>query len=223
MRNTLSSSLKFLSRAFFILFLSLFAASSPAAAKPRPKVPVLTPLNDWFYRGSEPKEGDFAKLKEKGIRTVIDFRDKPKQVEWEKKKLEALGMNYVNLPWLITRPVEPELLDRFFEILDDPKNRPVLFHCEYGRDRTGVMATLALMRYEGLSEKEARETALETIRPHWRFRFFVDQKIDYFIKSRPDAVRGKTEPRSVTEDQTQLIEWAQEARRRALEESTASG
>jgi len=213
----------FLSRAAFIFLLSLFLASSADAAKPRSKVPVLTPLNDWLYRGSEPKEGDFAKLKEKGIRTVIDFRDKPERVEWEKKKVEALGMNYFNLPWLITRSVKPELLDQFFEILDDPTHRPVLIHCQHGRDRTGVMATLALMRYEGLSEEEARESALETIRPHWRYQFFVNQKIDDLIKARPAAVQGKTEPGAVTEDQKQLIEWAREARQRALEETTASG
>lgn len=223
MRNTSSSLFKFFARAALIFLLSLFAASSPAAAKVRSKVPVLTPLNDWLYRGSEPGEGDFAKLKEKGIRAVVDFRDKPKQVEWEKKKAETLGIHYFNLPWLITRPVKPELLDRFFEILDNPQNRPVLIHCEHGRDRTGVMATLALMRYEGLSKEEAKESALDTIRPHWRFRLFVDQKIDYFIKARPDAVQPKAKTGgSATEDQKQLIEWAEEARRLALQETTPS-
>ena len=168
MRNTSSSWPEFLFRfaSVLFLFLSLLTTSSPALAKPRSKVSVLTQVSDWLYRGSEPEEKDFAKIKEKGIRTVIDFRDKPKKVEGERKKVEALGMNYFNLPWLITRPVKPELLDQFFKILDDPKNRPVLIHCEHGRDRTGVMTTLALMRYEGLSEKEARESALETIRPH---------------------------------------------------------
>ena len=223
MENTSSSLLESLPRAALIFLLLLFQASSAHAAKSSSKVPVLTQSNDWLYRGSEPEEKDFSKIKEKGIRTVIDFRDNRKEVEWEKKKLEALRINYFNLPWLITRSVKPQLLDQFFKILDDPQNRPALIHCEHGRDRTGVMTTLALMRYEGLSEEEARETALETIRPHWHYRIFVNRKINDFIKARPDAFQKKVEPPSITEDQKQLMEWAKEARRRALQETTASG
>ena len=53
---------------------------------------------------------------------------------------------------------------------------------------------------------------------------FVNQRIDDLIKARPEAVQPKAEAGgAVTEDQKQLIEWAQEARRQAFQETTASG
>lgn len=188
MRNTLSSSFKFLLRLASILLLPLFCASCTFSYNPPTSklldAPVLNPLNEWLYRGVQPKEGDFVTLKRKGIRTVVNFRNEPGWIEWEKEKVEALGMKYVSLPWTITKSVKPELLDQFFEVLGDPQNRPVLFHCKHGRDRTGVMATLALMRYEKLSLEEAKEMALGTIRPHLRYKYFVNQKIDFFLKER---------------------------------------
>lgn len=38
----------------------------------------------------------------------------------------------------------PAEVKRFFEVLADPNNLPVLFHCAHGKDRTGVMAALVL-------------------------------------------------------------------------------
>lgn len=182
MPNTLSSSLK---RKFFILgliFLGTLLFSCPSAYSRDTRAPEISPLNDWIYRGVQPREETFLKLKKKGIRTVINFRDEPDKIQWEKAKVEALGMKYVSLPWNIMKPVKPALLDAFFKVLDEPKNRPVFFHCKWGRDRSGVMAVLALMRYEKMSEDEARELALETIRPHWRYRHSVNQKIKFFSK-----------------------------------------
>lgn len=132
-------------------------------------------------------------MKGKGIRTVINFRPEPRWNQWEKEKVEGLGMKYVSLPWRIGAPVKPELLDQFFAVLDEPKNRPVYFHCEHGRDRSGVLSALALMRYEGLSEEEAREQALETIRPSLLQRGNVSKKIDFFIQKRPGAFQRPPE------------------------------
>lgn len=201
MRNTLSSLFNLRSHRsrFALALLLLLSSSCVLNYKPLPDARLLTPLNDWLYRGAQPKkEQDFTQLKEVGIRTVVDFRDEPKWIQWEKQKVEALGMTYVSLPWSITGRVGPELLDRFFEILDNPRNRPVFFHCKHGRDRTGVMATLALMRYEKLSEEEARELALETILPHLRYRMFVNQKIDFFLKARASQFSEATEEKIVS-------------------------
>ena len=168
-----------------IFALAFAGASCVYVPRSTSDVPVLNPLNDWLYRGSQPQEADFQNFREKGIRTVVNFREEPGWVEWERKKVEGLGMKYVSLPWNITRSVSPELLDEFFKVLDDPRNRPVLFHCKHGRDRSGVMAVLALMHYEKMSEEEARQFALQTVQPHLRYRPFVNQKIKFFLKSRP--------------------------------------
>ena len=177
------SSFRFLSRGISILLLFfLVCAASPP--KDSSDLPNFDALNEWLYRGAQPTGQGLRELKAKGIRTVVNFRDEPQWIEWEAKEVKALGMNYVSLPWSVWKPVRPELLDQFFKALDNAENRPVFFHCHHGRDRTGVMATLALMRYQNLSEKEARNQALGKIRPHLRYRYFVNQKINFFLKEK---------------------------------------
>lgn len=176
----------------FIFLLLLLAACSFSYSYEGTKPVPISPVNEWLSRSGQPARAEFEKFKQKGIRTVVNFRAEPKWIEWEKRGVEGLGMKYVSLPWTITGSVEPELLDQLFEVLNNPANRPVLMHCKHGRDRTGVMTTLALMRYEKLSETQAREQALETIRPNLRYRMFVNQKIDFFIKKKASLISGSS-------------------------------
>ena len=39
------------------------------------------------------------------------------------------------------------------EVIAEPANHPVLFHCEFGKDRTGVIAALVLF-CAGVSEED---------------------------------------------------------------------
>ena len=186
---------------FSLLFLptSCVSISKKASAD----LPYFDSLNDWLYRGGQPTEEGFRQLKEKGIRTIVNFRNEPEWIRREKKRVEGLGMKYVNLPWTLWGSVNPELLNQFFETLDRPENRPVFFHCKHGRDRTGVMTTLALMRYEKLSECEARKRALKKIKPNLRYRYFVNQKIEFFLQKDPQSLKAveKLSPSSESSDQ----------------------
>src|ERR1051325_11740178 len=53
-------------------------------------------MDDRFFRGGQPKENDYSQLAALGIKTVIDLQDDP--TAYEKQKVEALGMKYVNIP-----------------------------------------------------------------------------------------------------------------------------
>ena len=147
-------------------------------------LPTFRFLREGLAVGGQPSENGLHELKDRGFRTVVNFRHGPKSIQWEEPKVKALGMRYVSLPWMIWKRVNPSLLDRFFEVLDDPANDPVFFHCKHGRDRSGVMAVLVLMRYEGLTRKEAQDRVFGEVSPHWRYRYFVKQKIDFFLQRR---------------------------------------
>lgn len=181
--------------AFLLAVLSLLSACSVHYdwGEPLfPNAPPLTAVNDWLYRGSQPTENTLKTLKGKGVKTIVNFRTEPGFIEWERREAESLGMKYISLSWEVNQSVDPVLLDRFFEILDHPENRPVFIHCKRGRDRTGVMTTLALMRYQKLPDPVAREIATETIRPTPFHAADVKKKIDFFIRKRPEALHQKS-------------------------------
>jgi protein-tyrosine phosphatase len=120
-------------------------------------------------------DSDLEKIKELGIRTVIDFRGDD-EVQREPSRLPE-GVNVIRLPidagnlndsinimqLLVTGALDSaqcvafmQTANRrfvtafipqyktFFEILLQPENYPVAFHCTAGKDRTGFAAAMLL-------------------------------------------------------------------------------
>ncbi len=90
--------------------------------------------------------GKKTMLNDLGIKTEIDVR-KSSDGEIGAIKSSPLGesVNYFNCPMKwdgnIFTDNQQELL-RIFEILSDEKNYPLIFHCNIGTDRTGMIAFL---------------------------------------------------------------------------------
>ena len=100
------------------------------------------------YRGANPDsagEAAVARLKEFGIKTVIDLR------EAKSRKKILSDVTYVDLPDCgsanyvdgergLVNSEYREALIRAIKVFADEKNYPVYFHCQIGRDRTGTLA-----------------------------------------------------------------------------------
>jgi protein tyrosine/serine phosphatase len=125
-----------------------------------------------LYRSGQMDARGFAEtVRRHGIRLIINLQDEypDPELPWnyfgggtirEKELCDRLNVRYVWLPPdIISRrkhPAErPAAIDRFLALLDDPANRPALIHCRAGLHRTGVMAAVYRMEYEGYSPAEA--------------------------------------------------------------------
>lgn len=97
-------------------------------------------MDDRFYRGGQPKEGDYQQLAELGIKTIIDLRDDPES--YEKRDAEALGIKYVNIPMSDKSYPETAKIEQFLKLVDDPSTGKFYVHCAGGRHRTGVMGAV---------------------------------------------------------------------------------
>ncbi len=97
-------------------------------------------MDDRFYRGGQPKEGDYQQLAELGIKTIIDLRDDPES--YEKRDAEALGIKYVNIPMSDKSYPETAKIEQFLKLVDDPLTGKFYVHCAGGRHRTGVMGAV---------------------------------------------------------------------------------
>ena len=131
---------------------------------------------DVLYRSALLNESMLEdKVQEDGIRTIVNFTH---QQEADLAVAEREGLNYV---WLHTTQVPSEdVVQSFLEIMDDPANHPVLIHCEHGSGRTGVMAALYRMEFEGWEADEAVREAR-----HWSHygSFQPDQDKTLYLKS----------------------------------------
>jgi tyrosine-protein phosphatase SIW14 len=124
------------------------------------------------YRSGQLTAEGFADWVQRlGIKTIIQVQDEFPDPDLnqrffgggtikETKLCRQLGVRYVFLPPdLIERsrvPEErPKAIDRFLTLMDDPANFPVLIHCRAGLHRTGVLAAVYRMEYDGVSREEA--------------------------------------------------------------------
>lgn len=122
-------------------------------------------VDERLYRGAQPTEAGFKKLRELGITTIINLRMEPDAVKTDEKRMvEALGMKYVAIPvedgnfFTRSRTIPDEAIRTFFKIVDDAEHGQVFVHCHRGADRTGAMvAFYRIARQNWTAEKAAKE------------------------------------------------------------------
>ena len=138
-------------------------------------------MDDRFYRGAQPKKGDYAALKTLGIQTVVDLEEKTSG--YEKAEVEALGMRYVNIPIVDKSYPTDENVAAFLKTIDDKDTGVFYVHCAGGRHRTGDMGALYRFTKYGWDfdkvYKEMENYDFYTSNGHQKAKDFV---VDYAAK-----------------------------------------
>ena len=129
------------------------------------------PTSGVLYRSGSPFYGspaDFALLREIGIRSVIDLRGERITNLSPSPFRQKEGVYYIAIEvphgenfaaletqvpgWYLSFIEDPYVSRKFFKaIVNAPK--PLMFHCEAGKDRTGVFAALLLLA-NGVSRED---------------------------------------------------------------------
>jgi protein tyrosine/serine phosphatase len=173
-----SSSRSYVSVLLAVIALVLASSANAFSQEPSSKVTIKNfgQMDDRFFRGAQPKEGDYSQLAALGIKTVIDLRDDPEA--YEKQNVEALGMRYVNIPMIAKKYPESSQVEQFLKLVDDPSTGKFFVHCAGGRHRTGVMgAVYRFNHYNWDFEKvysEMKKYDFYTRWGHGDFKKFVE-------------------------------------------------
>jgi len=134
------------------------------------------------FRSNHPDEIRFKAYAERGIRTVVNLRNDVERApsKFSEEFSVSNGMKYVNFPMLPRRvPTRDELqgLIAMFNTLE----KPILFHCKSGADRTGLVAAIWLLTQENSLLKDARpELSLKYIHRRDSETGVLDQVLDAY-------------------------------------------
>ena len=180
-------------KAAFLLLLLSGCAYLGYLKDPFTEIPAFAQVTDNLYRGGYPKPEGYTRLKELGIKTIINLSDDREHVAQEKELAKRLGFHFVHIPLSVYRWPEDEKVLKFLKTVLDPQAQPVFVHCSNGRDRTGAMIAVVRTIVEGKGPKEGYKEALA--HGFWPYRGEVvlkkyihqlkDRKVLYeFVQSR---------------------------------------
>lgn len=145
-----------------LLSLSLATvAAAPASAEIR----RFRQVDTGVYRGSQPENlADYKMLKDKGIKTIINFRTWAASVAREERISRTMGFYFESFPmsaiWGVLFNIDRDTVRDALYTMADPVMQPVFIHCLEGKDRTGMMAGLYRVHVQGWSFEEAYQEAL---------------------------------------------------------------
>jgi hypothetical protein len=150
-------------------------SSDTVAQHPAPGTTIthFAQLDDGVYKGSAPKnDADYRFLQSKNIRYILDLQLFPFLHMTEKEKAEEYGMIFLSAR-INASPLAPseKHVTRILAILRDKRHHPVYFHCDLGRDRTGLIAALYKMYFLGVSQQDAwQEMKSDGFKDSWTLR-----------------------------------------------------
>lgn len=117
-------------------------------------IPNYYRLRDDIATAGQPSDDALADVHQAGFKAVLSLRTEQEGSLEEKPKVEALGMEYYNIP--IGRDgFSPEMIEEFRTILADNANRPILIHCA-SSNRVGALWYI----HQVLNGGETEEAAL---------------------------------------------------------------
>ena len=119
------------------------------------ELPKFARVSEQLYRGAQPTAEGFRKLKELGIKTVINLRAEDEMGLTEKATVEQLGLRYYNLGLPGLSSPTDEQVARVMTIIDAPESGPVFIHCRRGSDRTGTIVAVYRISHEGWTGEQA--------------------------------------------------------------------
>lgn len=157
-----------LAAAAFAAMLLLFATGFAARQEESPPIRNFLRVNKEFCTGGQPRTEQLAKLKEEGVKAIINLRPPGEhRAEEERAEAERLGLRYFNIPVVFGEPKDEQATE-FLKLTDDEANRPAFIHCT-GAIRVGAFWMIRRVLRDGWTiedaEKEAEKIGLREA-PH---------------------------------------------------------
>jgi len=121
-----------------------------------PDISDFAKVNNYLYRGAQPKEGGIEQLKKFDIDTIVDLRSELHGlIENERRRSDSLGIRFISLPgggWATPKDQE---IAQFFSLVREQPRRKIFIHCWLGGDRSGMFIAAYRIAFDGWTPDQA--------------------------------------------------------------------
>lgn len=150
-------------------------------------------VDDWLYRGAQPRDFAINELKNAGISMVVDFREEKAFVNREKHEVEGSGMQFVSMPWDAHHGPKHDQLVEFLNLLRQNPDKKIFVHCERGADRTGLMMAVYRITFDHWTAEQAVK---EMKSFHYDSRMLPN--LERYVRAYPEKLAADPELRGET-------------------------
>lgn len=128
-----------------------FSIEWPSKHEQALRIKKFRKFSNELYLGGQPKEEQFAFLKQLGIKTVINLRPK-KELKFDEEKVAKIeGFSYINLPIKGEKDITFKNRDKLQQILTNAE-KPVFLHCSSSNRVGALLALIAAKKGSSLEE-----------------------------------------------------------------------
>ena len=138
-------------------------------------------VNPGLYIGSTPTPRGLRRLKQHGVKTIVNLRA---SLDY-RETAEGLGFRYFAIPLNGKRPPAREQIMEFLDVVEAPENQPAFFHCNRARNRTYMLLGLYRIAHEGWGADQA---VAEMQHFGWKH---VPEEVVTFLKEFANGGHGK--------------------------------
>ena len=141
-------------------------------------------VNEYLYRGSQPKPEGIEELHKMRIDTIVDLRGERRGVrERETQHAESLGMRVVSIPGNGWTPPRDEQVAEFFALASESPKRKIFVHCWFGGDRVGMFIAAYRIAFDGWTAEQAiREMKA------YHYKEFLHPNMKYYVRGFPERL-----------------------------------
>lgn len=127
-----------------------------------------------LYWGTIPGEKEMLKLKEMGVKTLINVRTNP--LKGHERMANKLGLRFVHIKTGVVLPPQEREIGKFLSFVSNPEDRPIYIFCTLGTDRTCYYVAAYRIAIDGWTvEQAARELDAHGLKHWWpTFREYDD-------------------------------------------------
>src|ERR1700752_114668 len=169
-------------RALLVAAIVLFWLQASTSAQESPKykeLPNFHQVSETLFRGGQPKDGGLQKLKQLGVKTIIDLRND--HAEAEGAEARAAGMQYFSFPMARFGRPDEKTISEVLRIIGANENQPVFVHCAKGSDRTGTIVAIYRIEHDGWTSEKAKAEANRFGMGPWQVQM-KDYIRDYYTR-----------------------------------------